>query len=73
MKKTIQVIGRGYENAIQEALNLFCVKHRFSINTERFADKDWQKLGRTIKGYPPKLIITDHDFGTTANKVELIY
>lgn len=25
MKKTVQIIGRGYKNAIQEALNLFVV------------------------------------------------
>lgn len=72
-KKTVQVIGRGYQNAIQEALNLFCVKHRFLLDVINYSDNDWRRLSNLIKKHPPKLIITDNDYSTKANTIELIY
>ena len=72
-EQLIHVIGKNHKNTIQEALNLFTTKHRFPINTAHFTNKDWQKLGRIIKNYPPRLIITDNDYWTTADVTELIY
>ena len=73
MKKTVQIIGRGYKNAIQEALNLFVVKHRFLLDVRKYSDNDWKRVSNLIKKYPPKLIIIDNDYSTKANAIELIY
>ena len=73
MKKTVQVIGRGYDTAIKEALNLFAVKHRFCLDVRKYTDIDWKRFSNMIRKFPPKLIITDNDYSTKVNKVELVY